>query len=117
MSSGQGLAGDGDPFGVDHEGSEDDVGESPLEGTDGFGLVVAGGAAPGQEGSGVRVVVRLGDCEAVNRGVELPVTCATEAVTFAVTGPHRQRRGPVVAGVGMPGLAEDLRGAQGGAAA
>jgi len=63
------------PFrlGVGDDGSEGDVGQSPLWGADGFGLVVAGIGASLQESFGLRVVVRLSDSDAVDRGVELPV--------------------------------------------
>jgi hypothetical protein len=71
MSSGRRLSGEAHLFGVDDEGSEDGVGQSPLESPDGFCLVVPTSAASLQEGSGVRVVVRLSDCDAMDRGVEL----------------------------------------------
>jgi hypothetical protein len=81
MSSGHEFSGDDDLIGIGHECSEDDVGQSPFEGTDGCGLVVPGSAASLQEGSGVRVVVRLSHCDPVDRGVELFVAGAAESVT------------------------------------
>lgn len=43
----------------------------------------------------------LCDGDAVERGVELPVADAAEPVALLVARPDRQRRGPVVAGIGV----------------
>ena len=45
-SSGNG----GGSFGIGEEGVEDDVGQSPFEDSDGFGLVVSAGSASFEEG-------------------------------------------------------------------
>jgi hypothetical protein len=62
------------------------------------------------------VVAGLGDGDAVQGRVELPVPDTGQSVTFAVAGPDWDWRGAVVAGVGVAGsepvdvrgLAEDL---------
>src|SRR4029453_7182237 len=90
-------------LGVEEQCSIDDVGESTLEGAERLGLGVASGAAAVKKGAGVRVVVGLGDGDAVDRGVELPVAGPAEPVPNTVARPDRQRRGPVVSSVGVAG--------------
>jgi len=88
-------------------------------------VAVAIGFAAGDEGAGVGVPVGLGERDAVEGGVELAVAGAAEAVSGPVGGPDREWGGAVVAGVGVVGsesvdaggLAEDLGGGEGPAAA
>jgi len=82
------LSGGGSVFGVGDEGAEDNVGQSSFENSNGFGFVVTGCAASLQKGSGIRVVVRLHDCDSVDCGVELSVAGATESVSWVATRPH-----------------------------
>src|SRR5690606_29421280 len=91
-----------------------------LERAQGFGLGVAGGHATLQVGAGVIVAADLGDGDAVDGGVDLAVAGAGEAVSLPVAGPHRQRCGAVVGGVGVlgaetahvRGLSDDLGGGE-----
>jgi len=62
---------DGDVDG--DECSVDDVGESSLQGADRLGFRVTGFAPTAEELTGVGVAVRLGERDAVQGSVELPV--------------------------------------------
>jgi hypothetical protein len=57
-----------------------DVGESSLEGPEGFGLGVAGRTASGKQLPGAWVVVGLGDRDPVQGGVELAVADAVDSL-------------------------------------
>ena len=87
---------------VGAQGAVDGVGESAFELAEGFGLGVAGGAAAAEVGGSVGVPAELGDGDAVDGGVELPVAGSGESVSF-VAGPYRQRGGSVVPGEGVLG--------------
>lgn len=87
--------------GIGQQGVVDDVGEPPFESPERFGFGVAVGASAFQVCACCGVVVRLGDGDAVDGGVELPVPDPAEPVPWAA-GPDRQWRGAVVAGVGVP---------------
>jgi hypothetical protein len=60
--------------------SVDGVGEVAFEGASGFSGGLAFGGLAGQKGSGLGVVSLLDDGDAVERGVELAVAAAVEAV-------------------------------------
>ena len=62
------------------EVSVEDVGEVAFEGAAGFSWCLAFGRFAGEEGFGVGVVSSLDDGDAVERGVELSVAAAVEAV-------------------------------------
>jgi hypothetical protein len=62
------------------EASVDDVGEVALEGASGFAWGFAFAEFAGEEGLGVGVVSLLDDGDAVERGVELAVAAAVQAV-------------------------------------
>jgi hypothetical protein len=76
--------------GVDDEGPVDDVGESALEGSQGFGCGVAHGGSLVSEGLGIWVVAELGNRDAVDGGVELPVACARQSMSIGVPGLGRK---------------------------
>src|SRR5215212_6575218 len=61
---------------------EDDADEEPFEAADGFAAALAGGLLAFEVGAGLGVVARLGDRDAVERGVELAVAAAVESVTL-----------------------------------
>jgi hypothetical protein len=104
-------------LGIGEQGPVDDVGESPLESSQcfGLGLVVLGHASL-EVRAGVVVAAHLRDRDAVDGCVDLAVACACEPVPLAVAGPHRQRGGAVVTCVGVlalesadvGGLSDDL---------
>ncbi len=83
------------------EGSVDDVVEASFEDAHRFSAVIALGLAALEECSGAGVAAGLGDGDAVQGGVELAVAGAGEAVARVVPGPHRERGGAGVAGVGV----------------
>jgi hypothetical protein len=60
--------------------------QSALEGAECFGLGVAPGGSPFEVGGGVGVASLLGDGDAVDGGVELPVASACQPVAFGVHG-------------------------------
>src|SRR5918994_994634 len=62
------------------EAAVDDVGEVAFEGATGFAWGLAFADLAGQEGLGVGVVALLDDRDAVERGVELAVAAAVQAV-------------------------------------
>jgi hypothetical protein len=71
-----------------------------------------------REGAGVGVAGALDDGDAMESAIQLSVPSVSEPVADVVPGPHRQRGGAGVAGVGVlvldagdvGGLAEDLGG-------
>lgn len=60
------------------ERSVDDIGEAPFEDSDGLELGVADSSTASEERDGLRVVVGLGDGDAVDCGVELAVADAAQ---------------------------------------
>jgi hypothetical protein len=71
----------GGVFGPGVEAAVEDVGEVALEGSAGFSCCLSFGDLAGEIGLGVGVVALLDDGDAVERGVELSVAAAVEAVT------------------------------------
>ncbi len=70
--------------GVREERSVDDVGQPSFEGSDGFFGGVAGVFAALEVGPGVGVPVGLGEGDAVDGAVELPVPYSAEPVSRMV---------------------------------
>jgi hypothetical protein len=86
-------------FGVSGEGAVDDVGEVALEdAVAGLAGCAAGFGAALEEGAGGGVAAGLGDGDAVDRGVELPVAGPVEPVGVVVAAGGGDRRGAVVPG-------------------
>ena len=77
----------------------DEVGEASFEGSSCFAGCVAAGDPSFEVDVRVGVAGALGDGDAVDGAVQLPVARAGEPVTCSVAGPHRQWRGAGVAGV------------------
>src|SRR5680860_551025 len=80
--------------------TKDLVTDPAPEGANGLGLGVSGSATVLQVVTAGPRPLQLGDSDAVDAGVELPIAAATEAVTRHVAGPHRDGRGAVVTGEG-----------------
>jgi hypothetical protein len=70
--------------GVGSDGAVDDVGEAAFEDAECFKSTVAVGASAGQQGSRVGMKAGLGERDAVQRSVELPVAAAAESVACSV---------------------------------
>jgi putative transposase len=70
--------------GIGQERPVDHIGQAPLQGPDRLGGGVAVGAAAGQVALGVRVVASLGQRDAVQRQIQLPVTGTAEPVALLV---------------------------------
>jgi hypothetical protein len=69
--------------GVRFQGVEDGAGEESFEAADRFAFAFAFGLFAFEVGAGGGVVARLRDCDAVERGVQLPVAAAVESVSLA----------------------------------
>jgi hypothetical protein len=84
------CGGDAGPHGtarVHDEHLIDDVEQSALEDADRFGLGLAAVAVAIEQLSGLLVVSGLGNRDAVDYGVELPVAGSAKPVTFTVARP------------------------------
>jgi hypothetical protein len=102
----------------------DAASEVALEAAQGFHAALAFGLLAGEVRDGGWVMLALGDGDPVQRGVELAIAAAVEALTVAASGGRGDRSGPALAGevlVGREALgaggATDDRGGRDHAAA
>ena len=84
MSSGR-QGGCGDRWwGISEEVAVDDVGKPAFEGSKGFGASVAAGKSAFEEPARIRMATALGDRDAMEGAIQLPVPGAGEPVALPV---------------------------------
>jgi hypothetical protein len=78
------------------EATVDLVGDAPAQRPEGLGLGIACSGSTLQVVTTGTIQPQLGDGDAVQRGVELPVATPVQPMALVVARPDRDRRGPVV---------------------